>query len=128
MCDRRLTDLFVVHRVFSVWLIFCLKTCDRSPCRCHCITKQRQSSGRRDKGHAPSLSTTGFQRTLILYYRNWDSWYEQGSCSQQAPHQNPKFRSDKKTKNQNVGFVFFNLIISAERRNHGNLSFSMMTQ
>lgn len=60
MYDRRLTGLFTAYHVFSTWLILRLKKCDCSPCLCYCITKQRQSSGRRDKGHAPSLRTTGF--------------------------------------------------------------------
>lgn len=124
MYDRRLTDLFTVYCVFSVWLIFCLKTRDWSPCLCNCITKQRQSSGRRDKGHALSLSTTGFISVypdLVLSQLRFLIWM--GSWSQQAPYQNPQFRSDKKTQNQKVSFVFLNLIISAERRNHGNFFF-----
>lgn len=67
-----------------------------------------------------------FQCTLIL-----SIWTELPDLNGEVAvnkHHTKSHRSDRKTKNQKVGFVFLHLRISAERGNNRNCSFSVMTQ
>lgn len=154
MYGRILTGLFSLPHVFCVTDLLFRKKSDCSPCLCYCITKQRQSSRRRDEGHAPSLRGIGF----ISGYPN-----PVLRVSAEIPEANKEVAANrnqskncilelaKKLKKQKVGFrgsfevsfrfyLFFfssqevvatwgkKKKISVERKNHRNSSASVRTQ
>lgn len=145
MYDRRLSGLLTVYHVFSMWLMFCLKKCDCSTWVCYCITKQRQSSGRRDKGYAPSLRTTGFisvyPNPVLCVSAEIPEMNKEVAANR---HQSKSHTSElvKKLRIKRVVWFWFwfwffsgsllqhgkQLKYSAERKNHRNSSASVRTQ